>query len=282
MPALIASIPDDAAFVIHLGDIKSSATPCDYTNFAIADGFLSQSKVPAFFVIGDNEWNDCQYPDAAFALWKTIYVRFDRKYWKHDLQVKQMPGRPESFTFVNRGTLFIGLNLVGSPVVDWTEWNNRTRTQLDWTLELIEQGRSGDMAIGAIVIFAHANLDGKHRLFVDPLVAYVRDVLQDRIPIMYIGGDNHSWLYEPGYKGLSSFLRARKTGGTNEPPLRIVVNPAAGLLESDYGVKASTERAFQLTRFPTSDIATFNGRSDFNGTVGGLASEDLDDDVFIS
>lgn len=191
--------------------------------------------------------------------------------------VTTMPDRPESFTFINRGTLFIGLNLVGSPVVNWTEWNNRTRTQLDWTIDLIEQRRSGDMAIGAIVIFAHANLDGKHRLFVDPLVAYVKDVLQNSIPIMYIGGDNHSWLYEPDYKSQSSFLRVRKTGGTKEPALRIVVNPSAGRFGNDFGTKASTTDAFQLTRFPTNTTIARSGRDEADG---GIASEDLDDDIY--
>lgn len=280
MPGLISAIPDDAAFVIHLGDIKSSAAPCDNATFSIAEGFLRKSKVPAFFVVGDNEFNDCPRKNGpredqmnALKLWRSMFVRFDRKYWNHDLDVTTMPDRPESFTFINHGTLFIGLNLVGSPVVDWTEWNNRTRTQLDWTIDLIEERRTGDMAIGAIVIFFHANLDGKHRLFVDPLISYVQDVLNNTIPIMLIGGDNHAWLYEPNYKSQSSILRVRKTGGTNEPPLRIVVNPSASRVDNDYGIKASATSAFQLTRFPTTSVARFSDE-------GGVASEDLDDDVY--
>jgi hypothetical protein len=269
MPGLIASIPEDAAFVVHLGDIKSSAAPCDNSTYQEVVGFLSASAIPCFIVVGDNEWNDCANPNQALGLWRDTFVRFDRKYWDHDLGVTTMEGRPESFTFINRGTLFIGLNLVGSPVLDWSEWNNRMTTQLDWTLSLIDEHRSGDMAIGAIVIFGHANLDGKHSLFVDPLVAYVQNVLQNTIPIMYLGGDNHSWLYEPSYKGQSSFLRVRKTGGTNEPPLRITVNPY-NRFGNDFGVMATATSAFQLTRFP-GDIVSSN-RADSNG----ISNEDSD------
>lgn len=276
MPGLINQIPTDADFVIHLGDIKSSGSPCNNATFQEAAEFMAASKVPAFFVVGDNEWNDCDNPDAALALWRSMFVRFDRKYWDHDLGVTTMPGRPESFTFINRGTLFIGLNLVGSPVVDWTEWNNRTTTQWHWVQGLIESRRSGDWPIGAIVIFYHANLDGKHRRFVDPFIDYVQNVLQNSISIMLIGGDNHSWLYEPNYKNQPSLLRVRKTGGTTEPALRIVVDPAASRLENDFGTKASPGTTFQLTRFPSNSAVLNFGRGETE--QGGIASEDLDDD----
>jgi hypothetical protein len=263
-------------FSLYIGDIKSSGTPCNNATFQEAAGFMAASAVPTFFVVGDNEWNDCDDPDAALALWRSMFVRFDRKYWDHDLQVTTMPGRPESFSFMNRGTLFIGLNLVGSPVIDWTEWNDRTTTQWEWTRSLIE-GQGGDEPIGAIVIFFHANLDGKHRRFVDPLISYVQNDLQNSIPIMLIGGDNHAWLYEPNYKGQPSILRVRKTGGTTEPPLRIVVtSSAASEFEKDYGTtgKALTATAFHLTRFPPSDFLALNRAEDTDG----IASEDLDDD----
>ena len=125
-------------------------------------------------------------------------------------------------------------------------------------------------------MFFHANLDGKHRRFVDPLISYVQNVLQNSIPIMLIGGDNHAWLYEPNYKGQSSILRVRKTGGTTEPPLRIVVTPSAASeqFQSDFGAKASTATAFQLTRFPPSDLLALNRAEDRDG----IASQDLDDD----
>jgi hypothetical protein len=94
---------------------------------------------------------------------------------------------------------------------------------------------------------------------------------------MLIGGDNHAWLYEPNYKDQPSILRVRKTGGTTEPPLRIVVtSSAASEFEKDYGTtgKALTATAFHLTRFPPSDFLALNRAEDTDG----IASEDLDDD----
>jgi hypothetical protein len=245
MPGLIATVPDDALFLVHLGDVIPSDGECNNSTLQEVAEILKESIVPVFMIIGDNEYNDCKNPEEALGLWRSTFSRFDQ-FWTHDLNVITMEERSESFTFVNRGTLFIGLNIVGGLPFSDNEWDDRLTTQQEWTINLIEEHRTGDNAIGAVVIFAHANPDGKFDLFFNPISAYIENVLNNSIPIMYVGGDVHSYLYEPDFYGQPNFLRVRKDGGIDEPPMMVVSFPT-------LDVNASTSDVFDVIRFWNND-----------------------------
>lgn len=250
MPALINSISADATFAIHLGDILNSTTdPCNNETFQRFAGYIEKSPVPLFVVPGDNEFTDCLDPSAALDLWRQNFVRFDQRHWNHTLDVRTMDDRPESFSFVHRGTLFIGLNIVGIPRRDKSEWKERLSTQADWTIDLIEEQRDGDNAIGAIVVMAHAELRSRdHRHFLDPIVDYIDDDLDNEIPIMYLQGDVHSWKYEKDYEDQSSFVRVRKNAGVVDPAAKIVTHPTREGVERSRELDG--EDFFDVIRFP--------------------------------
>jgi hypothetical protein len=253
MPDLIATISDDATFAIHLGDILNSTTePCNNETLQRFAKYLEASPIPFFIVPGDNEFTDCPNPIEALDLWRQNFVRFDQQHWNHTLNVITMEDRPESFSFIHRGTLFIGLNIVGLPRRNKTEWKNRLSSQADWTIDLIEQHRDGDDAIGNIVIMAHAELRSHdHRHFIDPLVDFIDDDLDNEIPIMYLQGDVHSWKYEEDYKDQSSFVRVRKNYGVRDPAAKIITYPTR------EGVEQSREldggEFYDVIRFPNMD-----------------------------
>jgi hypothetical protein len=225
MPGLVAAIPEDAAFAVHLGDIKHGDASCNQGAIDTFVGFVKKSAVPMFVVVGDNEYNDCSSPRKALELWRNGLVRFDQIHWNHSLPVRTMDNRPESFYFTNKGTLFIGLNIVGTPAFSNTEWRDRLETQLDWTIQLIEGHRTGDDEVGAVVIFAHASPNGEHDPFFDPFRNYIRNILQNSMPILYLCGDVHSYLHDPNYENQPSWLRVRSEGGSRDPPLKVVVRP---------------------------------------------------------
>lgn len=95
--------------------------------------------------------------------------------------------------------------------------------QARWTIELITDYDSSER-VGRVVIFGHANPTSNHDLFFDPLKAFIEGELQNRLPILYVNGDNHEWLYEPKFFGQESFLRIMLTGTTKDPPLRVAVH----------------------------------------------------------
>lgn len=249
MPRLISSIHDDALFAIHLGDIKHKSEPCNNETFHRFASYLEQSPIPFFVVPGDNEFTKCESPTAALEIWRQNFVRFDQKHWNHTIDVQTMPDRPETFWFVNRGTLFIGLNIVGLPRRDKAEWEDRLSTQAEWTIDLIEERREGDDAIGAIVIMAHAQLRSRdHRHFLDPLIDYIDDGLNNEIPIMYVQGDVHSWAYNKKYHDQSSLVRVRKNSGTEDPALKIITHPTRAGVMARKSIDGSD--MFDVIRFP--------------------------------
>ena len=62
LPKQIADLPTDGRFLIHVGDIKNGATPCDEAIYIKVASMLAKSKLPTFIIPGDNEWNDCENP----------------------------------------------------------------------------------------------------------------------------------------------------------------------------------------------------------------------------
>jgi hypothetical protein len=51
--------PEDCEFMIHLGDIKNSTTPCNDDRYNRVEQLFRKSPIPMFVILGDNEWNDC-------------------------------------------------------------------------------------------------------------------------------------------------------------------------------------------------------------------------------
>jgi len=161
--------------------------------------------------------------------WKDEFLGFETRHWSHSFDIQRQSGRQETFSFEHKGTLFIGLNLVGGTVLKLSEWNSRLSDQVNWTKILIrDYVTSTSPQTGRIVIFGHADPTAKHKLFFIPLRHFIRDELKNSVPILYVNGDRHEWLYEPSFFGQSSFLRIMVKGKTVDPPLKITVSSDGG------------------------------------------------------
>jgi predicted phosphodiesterase len=95
MSDLIATVPESATFLVHLGDLKSPDSSCADTTLEPVAEILKESLVPVFMIVGDNEYNDCDKPTDALEQWRTTFSRFDQ-FWTHDLNVTTMEGRSEA------------------------------------------------------------------------------------------------------------------------------------------------------------------------------------------
>lgn len=73
----------------------------------------------------------------------------------------------------------------------------------------------------------HANPTGDHSQFFGPIKAFIKNNLQNGIPILYMNGDAHVWDVTKNFYGQSSFIRIQLTGGTSEPPLKMMVNASS-------------------------------------------------------
>lgn len=219
LPKQIAELPGDAEFVIHVGDIKGGAAPCDEAVYNKVFGMLSQAKPPVFIIPGDNEWNDCGDPNQAWKYWEKYFMRFDRR-WRHRLPVFRQLEREENFSFVKGGVLFVGLNIVGGRVHDADEWKQRHAVDLDWARRNI---RKFGADVSSMVIFGHALPFAKHKEFFQP---FSKDATDFKKPILYLHGDGHRWIHDRPFAA-KNMLRVQVDQGGIAPPLKVTVTDDA-------------------------------------------------------
>jgi hypothetical protein len=146
---------------------------------------------------------------------------FESRYWNHTFQIERMENRNETFAFTHKGTLFVGLNLVGGMSFNDTEWSTRLSSQAAWTMDLIRRhvyttntsttatttttttsmnntGNSSTSSVfdsvlfpsttttTPIVIFGHVNPMNHHDDFFIPMQTFIRDELARNVPILYL------------------------------------------------------------------------------------------------
>jgi len=62
---------------------------------------------------------------------------------------------------------------------------------------------------------------------------FMENTLQNRLPFIYIHGDDHHWAYDRNFFDLTNFLRITVEGRANEPPLLIHVDATGGAQDVD-------------------------------------------------
>jgi chitodextrinase len=201
-----------ADFFVHVGDIMSAGS-CPEPSYALVSDIMSQLAVPAFIIPGDNEWNDCDDPAAAWTLWESYFTEFEQRFCGTP-PVEAQPVRQENFAFVDRGVLFVGLNLVGGAVHDRAEWDVRLQQDADWIDQQFTQMQS---QVRAAVVFGHAARDGSRDIFFNQ---FDLSAAAFGKPIMFLHGNGHSWTYDTNW-GLPNIWRIQVE--KNDPPLEFTV-----------------------------------------------------------
>lgn len=229
------TVPADAEFVIHLGDLKAgSNVTCVLSDYTAAAALFRLGRAPTFVILGDNDWTDCPNRAEGLQMWKDQFLSFESRYWKHNFTIQRQYGRPDNFAFTHKGTLFIGLNIVGGEVHDAAEWKTRLTAEADWTIALIRSYKlTVSPSVGRVVVFAHANPNSRHAAFFDPMKAFIQNELKDTLPILHVNGDQHEWMYQPKFYSRPSWLRITVTGKAADPLLKIQVNANGQFLSSD-------------------------------------------------
>lgn len=181
------NLPQDAEFVIHVGDIRTGpeGVDCERSEYENVRDLLKLSHAPVFIIVGDNDWNDCPNPDEGIAYWEENFLNFESRHWNHTFNIIHQPDYPQNFAFEHKGTLFMGLNIVGGEMKDQDEWTKRLTDEVEWLKEVVgayveEQAPK----VGRVVLFVHANINHQHREFEDPLKDFITDELENGLPIL--------------------------------------------------------------------------------------------------
>ena len=181
-------------FIVHVGDIKygqvTNCLPEYYSDvaeiFAHKSNALHYDTRDVFFLIGDNDWNDCNDPDSAFSYWMNNFGNGQKTNGKntgpnpygfgtmsnpnieviYDEQGNQdgstvYPSSASNFAFYHRRVLFVGINQVsGSDVGDESE---RVRNNFLWVKNNMEKYASQGMR--TLVVFAHSYMSGARQTY---------------------------------------------------------------------------------------------------------------------
>jgi predicted phosphodiesterase len=229
------NIPADADFIIHIGDMRNASIDytCRRSEYEDVADTLKLSPIPVFIVLGDNDWNDCDNSDDAYGYWKDEFLGFESRHWNHNFKITHQDDVEENFSFVHKGSLFMGLNMVGRSALGQSAWEERMTSQSNWVIQTVRDYRQEAVpGMERVFLFGHANPRSKHDSFFDPLKEFIRDELDNAVPFLYLHGDEHEWLYAPDFLNQESFLRIMVTGGTDEPPLKFVIDSSDNLFPS--------------------------------------------------
>jgi len=245
LPVQIAEMPDDIAFAIHVGDIKAGATPCDPPVYEKVAGMLGKSKPPMFILPGDNEWNDCADPAAAWDQWVQHFDRFDER-WETPFEVARDPAHTPNFAFMDQQVLFIGVNVLGGKVHDAGEWRNRHLVCLNWVKA---QFAGHGAAAKAVVVFAHARPSPTQIDFFEPFSVAAGELGK---PVLLLHGDGHLWIHDRPFPA-KNVLRVQVDQGRLGPPVRVTVCDDP---EQPFQFDRRLEKQPVIRQFPVDGLTT--------------------------
>ena len=242
------------AFVVHVGDLKSSATPCSDEVFADRFRLLDASPVPLVFVPGDNDWTDCHSARAGghdplerLAKLRAVFYAGDTGLGSGSLRLvrqsadERFRAYRENVRWLAGGIVFVTLNVPGSnnnlgrnAAMD-AEHAERMRADFEWLDEAVTRAEPPDIL--GLVVFAHADPRfGRGARRVDGYTRF-REVLRTHAgalgkPLLLVHGDGHRYrVDQPLREGTSgrpveSFTRVEVFGAPELDWVRVEVDPA--------------------------------------------------------
>ena len=133
-----------AAFTLHLGDIKSGSESCEDALLLRRINLLNLSQKPLLLAVGDNEWTDCHRRTAgayqpverlAF-LRKTLFskpVSLGQQKMGFEQQTQGMEGPAENYRWIKNEVMFIVLNVPGSNNNYWGQFSEGSPENQEFT-----------------------------------------------------------------------------------------------------------------------------------------------------
>lgn len=220
--ALVSS-DGQSEFLIHLGDIVSGSKKVwpEAQYLKIAD-ILRKSKVPAFVVLGDNEYNDLDDPAQGLRFWRKHFLHFDKQF-KYAPTIQRQKGRDENFAWVSKGVLLVGVNLPGGRVHDKGEWARRLQDDADWVQDCM---RKWHKDVRACVVMAQAEPTKPHEPFFKEFAAHCQEFEK---PVLYLHADGHVWQVHKKWRA-PNLTRVQTDMMGKAPPVLVTVTDEATFL----------------------------------------------------
>ena len=246
------------AFSAFDGDTKNGSERCD-------DGFYPANKAayfdtfrqPIVYVVGDNEWTDCDRasdggydPTGRLALIRSTYFGSPFSLGQHKIRVQRQPGYPENQRWTIGAVTYVGVNIVGSdnnfPVYDSTgkqvdgdasEALPRDAANQRWLQDTFALAKREHSKAVMIVIQADMDWYGQFKAAgsaTDGFDATKKTLLRQTIAfpgqVVLVNGDSHTFivdkpLADPAGNLVENFTRVQTFGSAQNHWVSATVDP---------------------------------------------------------
>ncbi|KAL3762737.1 hypothetical protein ACHAW5_006548 [Stephanodiscus triporus] len=224
----LQAVPDDADFVVHLGNVNSDAqTMCREYGFERAAAVLGESPVPVLIVPGDLDWAACGSEESSaksLGWWKAYLGRLEDR-WDHGLEVEHDDAVIGNFAFLRKGVLFVGISMIDG-LTSPGEVTSRLERNVLWTKDkLVRYDAGGKKKDGggyhAVVIFGHAPPSDIQGEYFWPMLEQFKKI--DR-PVLYLHANKSGSFerYTP-YDEAENFSAVQLEKRGLEAPMKVVV-----------------------------------------------------------
>ena len=201
-------------FLVHVGDLNRSSESCQEVRYITVSNILQDLAVPAYIVPGDNEWPDCSDPAQGWQWWQENFSDFEQ-YFCGTPQIEHQAVRHENFAFVQKGVLFIGVNIPNGDLGS-VELATRLQDDADWVdFQLTDKVSQ----VRGAVVFGHAGPASSRDLFFDQFSQSANNFVK---PVLYAMGDKHTWDWDEQWIGPKIYRMTIARGGL-EAPVQVTV-----------------------------------------------------------
>jgi len=242
-------------FTVHVGDLQAaSRSNCSETAFSNVFTLLVDGPLPTFVLAGDNDWYDCDAPDAAWALFRRYFIGYE-DLWQTRLRpsiprlrnVTRWSRHEEMFVFDHNEVLFLGVNLVNwnsDHPVSVEEHNVLMEANIEWATMNIDHFFATSPRVRGVVIFGHALRRSRLRGFFDNLERlFVDDPDRVNVPVLYFHGDGHKWEVE-NITGWDSFVDIQVEQGGHAEPCIVEIAPVIDGVTSPLVAERDLQHVF--------------------------------------
>jgi hypothetical protein len=209
------------AFVVHVGDIKSGATPCTDSLLTARRDRFNRSAHPFVFLYGDNEWADCYTsnydPLERLARLRTLFSAGDRSLGRETIALERQSSDPqfadyrENVRWERGGVLFMGINVPGTSQThrrtapEQQEYERRMAADVAWMRAGF--ARAAERKLAGVMVLTQANpmfdrsvlRPAARARFAehDPIIETLRtETVAFGKPVLFVHGDYHMLLID--------------------------------------------------------------------------------------
>jgi len=246
----------DLAFIVHVGDFKSAASPCSDALFQERREWFAASRHALIYVPGDNEWTDCQRESAGrhdpaerLGKLRELFFSGETSLGRGAIPVQRQSADPrfpalrENLRWRMGPYLFATLNLPGGNnnrgrgAEPSAEFRGRMAANRAWLEEAFQRAREENAA--ALFLFFHANPGWERGADSGPRDGYreFRAQLAESArafgrPVVAVHGDTHTFrvdqpLRDPRGEPVAGVTRIESFGSPAMGWVRVELDPGS-------------------------------------------------------